>query len=75
MPTMEDVRIDGERLQELREERFWSRAELADKSGIHQDHIGRIERGDWHGHSRLPTIRKLAEALGVDPHELVRTEE
>ena len=32
--------------------------------------IGRLERG-YEGESRPPTIRKLAEALGVDPHELL----
>jgi transcriptional regulator with XRE-family HTH domain len=49
---------------------FWSRGELAKASGIHRDHIGRLERG-YEGESRPPTIRKLAQALGVDPAELV----
>ena len=70
MPTMADVKIDGEKLQKLRLERFWSRDELAEKSGIHRDHIGRLERGEG-GSSRPPTVRRLAEALGVDPHELL----
>jgi hypothetical protein len=30
-----------------------------------------LERNEWPGGSRLSTIRKLAEALGVDPHELL----
>ncbi len=70
MPTIADVKIDGEKLQNLRLERFWSRDELADKSGIHRDHIGRLERGEG-GNSRPPTVRHLAEALGVDPRELL----
>jgi transcriptional regulator with XRE-family HTH domain len=74
MPTMAEVKIDGEKLQKLRLERFWSRAELAEKSGIHRDHIGRLERGEG-GSSHPPTVRHLAEALGVDPHELVKPEE
>ena len=65
------VKIDGEKLQEIRLGKFWSRDELSEKSGIHRDHIGRIERGEG-GNSRPPTIRKLAEALEVDPRELLQ---
>jgi hypothetical protein len=50
---------------------FLSRVELGAKSGLHPDHIGRLERGDWKGGTRIDNIRKLAEALGVDPAELV----
>ncbi len=70
MPTMDVVKINGKKLQELRLARFWSRDELAEKAGIHRDHIGRLERGGNHN-SRPPTVRKLAEALGVEPQELV----
>ncbi len=71
MPTMAAVKIDGEKLQKARLQRFWSRDELAEKAGIHRDHIGRIERGEA-GNSRPPTVRRLAEALGVDPNELLK---
>jgi len=67
---MEVVKVDAKKLQDARLARFWSRDELANESGIHRDHIGRLERG-YEGESRPPTIRKLAEALGVDPHELL----
>ena len=50
--------------------KFWSRDELAQASGIHRDHIGRLERG-YEGESRPPTVRKLAEALDVNPHEFI----
>jgi transcriptional regulator with XRE-family HTH domain len=70
MSTLTDVKIDGENLQRLRLEKFWSRDELSEKSGIHRDHIGRLERGEG-GNSRPPTVRRLAEALGVDPRELL----
>jgi transcriptional regulator with XRE-family HTH domain len=68
---MASVRIDGEKLKELRLAKFWSRDELATASGIHRDHIGRLERGGDHD-SRPPTVRKLAEALEVSPSELLR---
>ena len=70
MPMLVGVKINGEKLQQLRLERFLSRDEVAEKSGIHRDHIGRLERGEG-GESRPPTVRKLAEALDVDPRELL----
>ena len=74
MPTMASVKIDGAKLRRLRTNRFISRVELAEMTGLHRDHIGMLEREDVED-SRLPTIRKLAEALEVDPHELVKAEE
>ena len=73
MSTMPVVgrKIDGEKLKRLREDRYLSRQEVADRSGVHRDHIGRIERLEWSGESHLPTIRKLADALDVDPSALV----
>jgi transcriptional regulator with XRE-family HTH domain len=68
---MEAVKINGEKLRELRRSRFLTRDELAENSGVARDHIGRLERGEIAGESRMATIRKLAEALGVDPAELV----
>jgi transcriptional regulator with XRE-family HTH domain len=70
MPTMEAVKIDGAKLKNLRERRFLSREELAEKVGSHRDHIGRLERGEV-ANPRMTTIRNLAKALGVDPAELV----
>jgi transcriptional regulator with XRE-family HTH domain len=70
MPMLVGVKINGEKLQRLRLERFLSRDEVAERSGIHRDHIGRLERGEG-GESRPPTVRKLAEALEVDPRELL----
>jgi transcriptional regulator with XRE-family HTH domain len=70
MPTMADVKINGEKLQKLRLERFLSRDELAELAGIHRDHIGKLERGEG-GNSRPPTVRKLAQGLGVEPSELL----
>jgi transcriptional regulator with XRE-family HTH domain len=66
------VKVDGDKLRELRQRRFLSRTELGARTGIHPDHIGRLERGDWQGGSRIDNIRKLAEALGVDPFELLK---
>ena len=68
MLTIKAMKI-GKNLKRLRTERFLTREELAEITGLHRDHIGRIERNEVA--PRLPTIRGLAEALGVDPSELV----
>jgi transcriptional regulator with XRE-family HTH domain len=70
MPTMAAVKIDGAKLKSLREQQFLTREELAEKVGSHRDHIGRLERDEIES-PRMTTIRKLAEALEVDPTELI----
>ena len=72
--TIARMKIDGDRLRRLRQDAFMSRTELALKAGLHPDHIGRLERGDWAGGSRIDNIRKLAEALGVEPRKLLDEE-
>ena len=71
LPTIETMKI-GKNLRRMRNERFMTREELAELTGLHRDHIGRIERNEVE--PRIPTIRGLAEALGVDPSELVDQE-
>jgi transcriptional regulator with XRE-family HTH domain len=63
------VNVDGERLREAREQALLSRRELAEKSGVSMDTIQRVELGEGGAFGR--TIRKLAEALSVDPQELL----
>ena len=62
-----------ERLKELRRERVLSLRELEERSGVSYNTIWRIEDGRQGAHPR--TVRKLAEALGVEPHELAKGEE
>ena len=62
--------IDGEKLRQLREDRFLSHRELAQMAGVSPTTILNLERGEVDAQRR--TIRKLAQALEVDPHELVR---
>ena len=61
-----------ERLKELRKERVLSLRELEEKSGVSYNTIWRIEDGRQGAHPR--TIRKLANALGVEPRELIKGE-
>ena len=64
------MEVNVERLKELRRERVLSLRELEQKSGVSYNTIWRIEDGRQGAHPR--TIRKLADALGVKPFELIR---
>jgi len=66
---MEAVVHIGDRLRGLRIRRAMTQDELADAAGIAKNTVNRIERN--HTEPRPPTLRKLADALGVDPAELV----
>ena len=58
-----------ERLAELRHARFLSQSELAAASGVHQVTISRLEQGLHEPTGK--TVRQLAQALGVEPAQLV----
>src|SRR5215218_6029575 len=64
------MEVNVERLKELRRERVLSLRELEERSGVSYNTIWRIEDGRQGAHPR--TVRKLAEALGVQPSELIR---
>ena len=65
--------VNGQRLRELRVERALSLRGLAERSDVAFDTINKLELG--HRPARLVTIRKLAEALDVEPKELMKGEE
>ena len=63
------MEINGVVLKELRDRQTLSQRELAERSGVAHTTIHALETGKRS--SAWPrTIRKLAEALGVEPHEL-----
>ena len=64
--------VDGRRLRELRIERALSLRALGERSGVAYDTINKLELGQRP--ARLSTIRKLADALGVEPRELMKGE-
>ncbi len=65
-----EVLYIGERLRDLRKRALMTQRELAERSGVGVTTIVRIERNQVEPHGS--TIRKLAEALGVEPYELVK---
>jgi transcriptional regulator with XRE-family HTH domain len=67
------LRIDGARLRQLRAERALTLRALAEISGVSYDTINKLELGRRPAHAS--TIRKLANALGVEPRELMKGEQ
>jgi transcriptional regulator with XRE-family HTH domain len=70
MPTVVYI---GDRLRELRKQQFLTQHMLAERSGVSQVAIARIERNRAEPH--FSTIHKLADALGVSPEEFVKKED
>jgi transcriptional regulator with XRE-family HTH domain len=60
----------GKRVRAVREELGWSQENLAEASGLHWTYVSSIERGE---RNISLNILKLAQALEVDPAELVRS--
>lgn len=57
------------KLRSVRETLFVTQEELAERTGMSRATISRIEGGQQR--PRITTVRKLAQALGVPPEELV----
>jgi predicted transcriptional regulator len=67
------IKINGQRLRELRVERALSLRALGERSGVTYDTINKLELGRRPAHAS--TIRRLADALGVEPKVLIKKEE
>jgi len=65
--------VNGQRLRQLRVEKALSLRALGERSGVAFDAINKLENGKRP--ARLVTIRKLADAFGVEPKELMKGEE
>jgi transcriptional regulator with XRE-family HTH domain len=58
------------RIQELREARGWSQAELARRAAVRQATVSAIENAQTSGID-FAVLERLADALGVDPAFLI----
>jgi len=67
---MEAVVYIGDNVKRFRISKAWTQEELAKRAGISAAALVRIERNQSEPH--MSTIRKLADALKVDPSELVK---
>jgi transcriptional regulator with XRE-family HTH domain len=64
------IKVDGARLRELRRRKMLSLRELEERSGVAFDNINKLENERRSAQPR--TVRKLAQALGVEPEELMK---
>jgi transcriptional regulator with XRE-family HTH domain len=69
---MQAVVYIGDRLKALRIEHALTQEELADKAEVAPNTVARLERNETEPH--MSTARKLAQALGVHPRQLTKTE-
>lgn len=60
----------GKNVRRHRNRHGWSQEKLAEESGLHRTYVGSIERGERNVAVR--NICVLAEALGVEPRELLK---
>lgn len=60
----------GKKIKELRLRAGYSQEELAFKAGLHRTYISDIERGERN--VSVENIKKIADALNVDPSELLK---
>lgn len=67
------MRIDGDKLRRLRRGSMLSLRELGERSGVAFDNINKFENERRYAQPR--TVRRLAEALDIDPAELMKGEE
>src|SRR5919108_3793045 len=65
------VRPDGDKIRRLRQGRFWSQDDLATQAKRPKRTIERAEAGE---RLQRDTLRAIAQALGVPPEELVRSD-
>jgi transcriptional regulator with XRE-family HTH domain len=62
------MKINTKKMERARILRGWTKARLADEIGIDPSTIGKIERGK---NFKPPTIKKIADALGLDMESLL----
>lgn len=68
---MVDAVLIGQILQEYRVKKGMSQELLSGLAGLDRTHYSKIERGLRS--STLDTLFKIAQALEIPPHEIVRT--
>ncbi len=64
------MEVDGARLRSLRRDSVLSQRELSRMTGVAFDTISRLETGKQRAQPK--TIRRLAGALGIEPHKLMK---
>lgn len=60
----------GLNIQDLRRERGWSQEALAHAADVDRGYLGKLENGKYA--ASLDTLEKIANAMDLDPTELLR---
>ncbi len=63
------MELSGKKLRAARVGKAWSQQDLADRAGTTEATVNRLEQGKQR--ARFVTIRKLAEALGIEPIDVM----
>lgn len=63
------ARVFGERVRERRQKQSVTQEQLGDRAGLHRTFVGHVEQGATN--VTLRSILQLADALDVDPADLV----
>ena len=66
------ISVDGKKLRRLRRERALSQQDVTRLTGVAQATLSDLEGGKRG--ARASTLRKLAEALGTEPKQLMKEE-
>ena len=69
------MELDPVKLKRARQSRAMTQAELAKAAGIRQGTVSLLEQDDRTSPARMSTVRKLADALGIDPSEIISEKE
>ncbi|OKP98721.1 helix-turn-helix domain-containing protein [Paenibacillus sp. P46E] len=64
------VKKIGERIRRLRKEMNLSQEQLAERSGLHTNYVGQVERGEKN--LTLETLEKVAGGLDISLEEIFR---
>ncbi|MEK4849202.1 helix-turn-helix transcriptional regulator [Paenibacillus sp. FSL H7-0756] len=64
------VKRIGERIRRLRKEMNLSQEQLAERSGLHTNYVGQVERGEKN--LTLETLEKVVTGLNISLEELFR---
>jgi transcriptional regulator with XRE-family HTH domain len=72
VPTLSPKKLFAANVRRLRASAGLSQEALAERAGLHRTYVSSIERGERN--LTLENIFRLAEALGVDPRELLAPE-
>lgn len=74
MPKKTVICIEfGKKIRNLRMAEGYSQESFADHAKVHRTYMGGIERGERN--PTLTTIHRLADALDIDPSELLKSDD